>query len=128
MLRLVLIFAGGGCGSVLRYFVGGWGQKLTAGSFPLGTLIVNILGCLLIGFLATLFNGPVLIRNEYRLAIIVGVLGGFTTFSSFSWETITLANDGQFVLALANVLVSITLGLAAAWLGSRCALMMYGTA
>jgi CrcB protein len=122
----LLIFVGGGCGSLLRYSIAGWVQRWTAGSFPAGTLTVNLVGCLAIGFLASLFTGPVLIREEYRLAMLVGVLGGFTTFSSFSWETVSLANDGQWWFAAANILLSNACGLFAAWLGARAALAMYG--
>jgi len=107
--------------------VAGWVQRLGNGSFPSGTLAVNLIGCLLIGFTVPLLTGPYLIREEYRLAILVGLLGGFTTFSSYSWETLTLANDGQFIRVVVNVLVSNGAGLIVAWLGSRVALAMYGS-
>lgn len=127
MFRLSLIFLAGGCGCLMRYGVAGWVQRLGNGSFPIGTLAVNIVGCVVIGFLATLFTGPLLIREEYRLAILVGLLGGFTTFSSFGYETIMLTDNGQFGLAAANLLLSNGLGLAAAWLGTRLAVVFYGS-
>lgn len=127
MLRLLLIFVAGGCGCLLRYGVAGWLQRLANGSFPLGTLAVNVIGCVAIGFLASLFTGPVLLREEYRLAILVGLLGGFTTFSTYGYETISLTNDGQFALAGLSLLLSNGLGLAAAWGGARVATMMYGS-
>jgi fluoride exporter len=126
MTRILLIAAGGGLGSVLRYLVAGWGQRLSNGSFPLGTLLVNVIGCLAIGFLNTAFSGPILIRQEYRIALTIGVLGGFTTFSAFGWETFSLAGDGQTVRALANVLLSIGLGLVAVWIGCRLAEKWFG--
>ncbi|MCP4248982.1 MAG: fluoride efflux transporter CrcB [bacterium] len=119
MVKLLLIAAGGGVGAVLRYLVAGWGQRLGDGSFPWGTLIVNCSGCLAIGFLAALFAGPHLIREEYRVAILVGLLGAFTTFSTFGWETFALANTGQFALAAVNLVASNGVGLLAVWLGYR---------
>ena len=121
MAKLVWIAAGGGAGSVLRYLVSGWGQRLGNGSFPIGTLIVNVVGCLIIGVLAAAFAGPVLVREEHRMAVMVGVLGGFTTFSTFSYETVGLANEGQFARAGLNILLNNALGLAAAWVGYRLA-------
>ncbi len=126
MQRFILIAIGGGGGSVLRYLVSGWGQKLMNGSFPLGTLLVNVTGCFAIGFLNFLFSGPILIRPEYRIGLIVGVLGGFTTFSAFGWETFSLANDGQNMRAVVNVLLSVALGLAAVMLGYRLGEKWFG--
>ncbi len=127
MFQLALIFFAGGCGCLLRYGLSGWMQRLSNGSFPTGTLAVNVMGCVAIGFLASLFTGPLLIREEYRLAILVGLLGGYTTFSSFGYETITLTDDGQFGLAALNLLLSNGLGLTAAWLGARLAVAIYGS-
>jgi len=127
MFRLSLIFLAGGCGCLLRHGVAGWAQRFSNGSFPTGTLAVNVIGCVAIGFLASLFTGPVLIREEYRLAILVGLLGGFTTFSTFGYETIMLTDDRQFGLAALNLLLSNGLGLAAAWLGARLAVAIYGS-
>jgi len=126
MFRIVLIFLAGGSGCLLRYFIAGLAQRVGNGSFPVGTLTVNIIGCAAIGFLASLFTGPVLIREEYRLAILVGMLGGFTTFSTFGQETISLAREGQFHLAALNLLLSNGLALTAAWLGTRLAVVIYG--
>ncbi len=119
MFKIVMIGAGGGAGAVLRYLVSGWGQRLAGGVFPAGTLTVNVVGCLLIGFLAAAFAGPHLIRDEVRLALMVGLLGGFTTFSSFGYETLALVNDGQWRYALLNVALNNGLGLLAAWAGYR---------
>ncbi|HEV3168543.1 MAG TPA: fluoride efflux transporter CrcB [Isosphaeraceae bacterium] len=126
MVKLLIIGLFGGIGSVLRYLVSGWCQGLSNGSFPVGTLVVNVVGCLLIGVLGALFFGPFLIRDEYRMALMVGLLGGFTTFSSFGWETLTLANNGQLGLALANIVLSNVLGLAAAWAGYRLGVRLFG--
>lgn len=121
MTKLVLIAVGGGAGSVLRYLVSGWCQRLAGSGFPLGTLTVNVTGCFLIGLLMAVFTGPALIREEYRLALVVGVLGGFTTFSAFGWETFAMLNDRQFLRPLLNVAASNAFGLVAVWLGYRVA-------
>lgn len=127
MYRVALIAVGGGGGSVLRYLTQGWVQRLSGASFPLGTLIVNVTGCLVIGFLGGLFFGPWPIDEDYRFAILTGVLGGFTTFSSFGWETIKLTDDGEFLYAGLNVALSVFVGLVAVWLGKQLVQAMYGT-
>jgi CrcB protein len=121
MLKLTLIFVGSGVGGLLRYGLSGWVHRLFNGTFPIGTLAVNIVGCLLIGFLSAAFSGPLLIREEYRVGLIVGILGGFTTFSAFGIETFAFLNDGQHVRAAANVLLSVGIGLVAVWAGYRLA-------
>ena len=119
MTKYVLIAVGGAGGSLLRYVLQGWVQRLAGGGFPAGTLVVNVVGCFVLGLLAAAFTGPVLIREEYRIGLTIGVLGGFTTFSTFGLETFNLTNDGQFRLALANVVLSVGLGFAAVWAGYR---------
>jgi fluoride exporter len=126
MLKLVLIALGGGTGAVLRYAVQGLAQP-RGSVFPFGTLIVNISGCLVIGFLMALFTGPYLIREEYRLGIITGVLGGYTTFSSFGWETMQLLEGRQWGMALLYVGVSVMVGLLATFAGIRLSQWMYGS-
>jgi CrcB protein len=121
MNKLLLIFLGSGLGGILRYLISGWAQRFANGSFPLGTLVVNFIGCLLIGFLAAAFAGRFLVREEYRIGLLVGILGGFTTFSAFGLETFRLTNDGQFWLAALNVVLSCALGFAAVWFGYRIA-------
>ncbi len=126
MLKLVMIAAGGAVGAILRYGLSGWAQKLSDGSFPIGTLCVNLLGCFVIGVVGASFAGPHLIREEYRVALLVGLLGAFTTFSTFGWETFALANDGQVGLAAVNIVVSNAVGLVAVWLGYRMAETWFG--
>jgi CrcB protein len=120
MYKIMLIAAGSAVGGVLRYLVQGWGQALVDGSFPLGTLIVNVLGCFAIGFLNKALT-VLLVPPEYRLTLTVGLLGGFTTFSAFGWETFALANEGQSLRAIMNLLLSVTLGVAAVLIGYRLA-------
>ena len=120
-MKWVLIACGGSVGAILRYAMASWGQRTLGGSVPIGTLMVNTLGCLAIGFLGALFAGPLLVREEYRLAVLVGLLGGFTTFSTYGFETFALAVDGDWWSAAANVLLSNVLGLLALWIGMRLA-------
>ena len=114
----LLVGAGGFMGSVLRFLIAGWVQNaLPRTTFPYGTLAVNVSGCLAIGVLAGLFELRQLFGLEVRLFLVIGVLGGYTTFSSFAYETLVLARDAEMARALANVALQTVLGLAAAWIG-----------
>lgn len=126
-LKPVLIFVGSGGGGLLRYWLGGLIQGWWGPAFPLGTLIINVSGCLVMGFLAAAWTGPVLIREEYRQGVLIGVIGGYTTFSSFGREAIALAHDGEWLRAGGYVLGSVALGLLAVWLGAAIAAKTYGT-
>jgi len=122
MLKILWIACGGGIGSVLRYLMQYSVQGLVGPTFPLGTLLVNVLGCLALGTLAAVFAGPIVVREEIRLGLTVGVLGGFTTFSTFGLETFDIASRGDewsWMLAAANVVLSCGLGLLAIWAGTR---------
>ncbi|NOT01958.1 MAG: fluoride efflux transporter CrcB [Phycisphaerales bacterium] len=121
-----MIFIGSGLGGLARYLVGGWVQKSTDALFPIGTLVVNFSGCLFAGFLAAIMTERVLIREEYRAAVLIGVLGGYTTFSTFGLETFALLNDGQFGRAALNVAMTVLFGVAAVWLGYRVAQSWWG--
>lgn len=116
---MTLIGACGAVGAVARYLLGGWIQAAWGGPFPVGTLVVNVAGCACIGVLMALFLGPTIVPPEWRLAILIGLLGGFTTFSSFGWETVALINDGQFSRALLNVVVTNVAGISVVWLTYR---------
>lgn len=126
MLKWLVIFVGSGVGGLLRYGVGGLVQHWWGPTFPLGTLVVNVTGCLTIGFLATVLQGPLLVREEVRLGLLIGVLGGYTTFSTFSRETLALFHDGQGGRAAAYVLLSVVLCLASVWAGTAIAQRIYG--
>ena len=118
MIRnLLLVGTGGFLGSIGRYLVGGWTHRLLGSGFPYGTLAVNILGCALIGLLGGLAESRQLFTPEARLFLFLGVLGGFTTFSSFGYETLAFARDGEFLIAGLNVFLQVVLGLTAVWLG-----------
>jgi len=115
-MTLLLIALGGAAGSVLRYLIGGAVQNLSSRGFPIGTLSVNILGCLLIGILARLFLN-MQTAMAMRAFLIVGFCGGFTTFSAFSHETVGLIEGGEFVRAGGYILLSVTLCIAATFAG-----------
>ncbi|HEX2852401.1 MAG TPA: fluoride efflux transporter CrcB [Opitutaceae bacterium] len=114
---LVFIALGGAIGSVARALAGGW---IPAGRLPWGTILVNIAGSLLIGWLMAKF--PLTPENvRVHSFAVIGVCGGFTTFSSFSWQTIEQMQKGQWSLAAANIFLSVTLCLLATWIGWRVA-------
>lgn len=126
MGRLLLVGAGGFLGSILRYLASGWVQRwLQTASFPFGTLAVNVLGCLVIGFLSQLADARGVFTPETRALVFVGVLGGFTTFSTFSNETFNLLRDNEVIPALANLSAHIVLGLGAVWLGRALAYWLW---
>jgi fluoride exporter len=118
LLNLLLIGSGGFAGSVLRFLVSSWVQHRSGSIvYPFGTMTVNVIGCLLIGFLSALADNRALLSTEARSLLIVGVLGGFTTFSSFSNETLNLLRAGQPELALLNAGSQVLLGVGMVWLG-----------
>lgn len=119
MYKLLLIGVGGAVGSILRFVAATWCQRMAGQSFPVGTLIVNVTGCLAIGFLVAMFMEPTAIKEEYRTALIVGVLGGYTTFSAYGYESFALIKDGHWGRLIAYVLLTNALGLIAVWIGFR---------
>lgn len=124
--RLTLVGLGGMIGAILRYVIGGLVHRLYEGRFPLGTLLVNTAGCLAIGFLFTLAEDRGVMPANTRLFVFVGILGGFTTFSSFGYETFTLWRDGMAVRALLNITANMCVGLAAVWVGHILARLIPG--
>ena len=123
MLAYVLIAVGSALGGMSRYFVSGAVTTLTGGTFPYGTMLVNVTGCLLIGFFATLTgpDGRLLVGTPARQFVMVGICGGYTTFSSFSLETLYLVQAGEWMPATLNAagsvilcLVSVSIGYVAA--------------
>jgi CrcB protein len=118
MFKILLVGLGGFIGSILRYVIGGCIQQSANGTkFPYGTLLVNIIGCLLIGLLSRLAEAEEIFTAEARAFIFVGILGGFTTFSSFGNETVDLWGGEKEILAIANIAGHLILGLSAVWLG-----------
>ena len=121
-MNILLVALGGAFGSVSRYLLGTWIQSVSKSiDFPYGTLTVNLIGCFLIGFLSQLAETRGVFTSEHRAFIFIGILGGFTTFSSFGNDTINLLRDGETFNALANVGANVILGLLLVWLGRTVA-------
>ncbi|GEM68850.1 putative fluoride ion transporter CrcB [Sphingobacterium mizutaii NBRC 14946 = DSM 11724] len=112
-----IIGAGGAVGSVLRYYSGQFISKNYPSQIPLGTLIVNLLGCLLIGILLGYFAKNQGLSNEWKLLLVTGFCGGYTTFSTFAAENITLIQNQQVSQAILYIGLSVLLGLAAVYFG-----------
>jgi CrcB protein len=118
MIKLLLIGTGGFVGSILRYLISGAVQTASQSiAFPYGTLAVNVIGCFLIGFFSELAESRGLFSSDTRAFLIMGILGGFTTFSTFGNETMNLLHDGEWTLALLNVGAQVLLGLGGVWIG-----------
>ncbi|MBI5034607.1 MAG: fluoride efflux transporter CrcB [Chloroflexi bacterium] len=127
MLNILLVGIGGFIGSIARYLASGYVQQITQSiGFPYGTLAVNLIGCFVIGVLAELADARGVFTTESRAFVFVGILGGFTTFSSFGNETMNLMRDGETLPAFANVSVHIILGLGMVWLGRLVAHAIWG--
>jgi len=120
-VKYLLIVVGGGAGSLLRYVAGTAIMARYGRTFPLGTLIVNVTGSFLIGLLMTLFTERFQPHANLRLFLVVGFLGGYTTFSSFEWDTYSVVRQGAFWMGFANVAGSVAFGYLAVWLGALLA-------
>lgn len=123
---IIIVALGGALGSIFRYLLGTWTQTLSKSiDFPYGTLAVNLLGCFMIGFLSQLAEARGALGSELRIFIFVGILGGFTTFSSFGNETLNLIRDGETFNALANIGANVIFGLMLVWLGRGIAYLIW---
>jgi CrcB protein len=111
----IAVFCAGG--GLTRYYLSGWVYGLLGRAFPYGTFAVNIIGAYFIGLIMELALRSTMISDTLRLGLTVGFMGGLTTFSTFSYETFKLMEDGQFVVAFTNVLASVMVCLLFTWLG-----------
>lgn len=118
--KLLWVAIGGAAGSTARYLLASAVQRTAGSLFPFGTMVVNVLGCLVIGYLMIRTETAVLAAH-YRLALLVGLLGGFTTFSTFSAETLNLIEQRAAWSAIGNVVITVLACLVACWLGQRIA-------
>jgi CrcB protein len=126
MVTYLLIAIGSALGGTARYWLSGAVASRIGETFPWGTIIVNISGSLAIGFFATLTgpDGRVFVPGQWRQFFMIGICGGYTTFSSFSLQTLNLVQDGEWLPAAANVLISVVFCLLGVWLGHAGALLI----
>lgn len=117
MLRYVIVGIGGCIGSIARFWIGSYIGARMGTRFPYGTFVINISGSFLIGFSVTLLTAKANLSPNWRYLIPVGLIGGYTTFSTFEFETLRSVQDGMFVNASLNVVLSVLLGFIAVWAG-----------
>ena len=117
MVRLLAVGLGGALGAIARYGVSGLVHRWWGGAFPIGTLAVNVIGCLIIGGLMTLIEDRPLLSPEARLFLTIGLLGSFTTFSTVGYETFEMLRDNALARAALNLAANVFIGLLAVWAG-----------
>ena len=117
MYKISLIAVAGVIGVLARYWLSGWADRWWGGTFPFGTVLVNATGCFVIGFLFYVTQEKYLVDPTIRSALLVGFLGGYTTFSSYAVQSFNLLRDGEIFMASANLLVSNVAGLILVWAG-----------
>lgn len=113
----VIVFVGGGIGAMGRYWLSGYVYRWLPTTFPYGNLVVNISACFLIGLFMSAMQDRFVVQPELRVFLTIGILGGYSTFSSFSYETLALLRNGETIRAVLNIGISIGGGLGAAALG-----------
>ena len=121
MQKYLLIAAGGGLGSVARYWVGSTISGRMGTRFPFGTFVINITACVIIGFALTYLGKRTGMDPAWRFLVAVGFIGAYSTFSSYEWETLSTLRSGAFMLAALYAVGSLILGLAATWCGALLA-------
>jgi len=118
LANFLAVFVGGGIGAAARYWLSGAIARSSGSAFPLGTISVNVIGCFLIGLMMTAFEDRFVVTPVLRVFLTIGILGGFTTFSTFGYETIAMMKDAEFFYAGVNVLLSVAMCLAATYAGT----------
>ena len=124
MSKLLVVALGGGIGASTRYLVANYAAQKLGVTFPYGTLIVNILGCFIIGLFMTLTTEKFIVNPYLRLLVSVGFLGGLTTFSSYSYETFKLLEEASYMLAFYNILTNLSFGFFATYIGITTARLL----
>jgi fluoride exporter len=117
MNKFLLVAFGGAVGSVLRFWLGGYVSNRYGARFPYGTFVINVTASFLIGFILTLLAAKTGWSPNWRYLISIGFLGGYSTFSTFEWETFRVFQDGEFLIAGLNVVLSVGIGFVGVWLG-----------
>jgi CrcB protein len=123
-MRYLVIALGGLLGANVRYILGGWIAERYGTSFPYGTLVINVTGSFILGFFLTLITERIVVHPYWQLFFAIGFLGAYTTFSTFTFESVALVQGGAFLLGLANMLGSVTLGLIAVFTGAILARLL----
>ncbi len=117
MAKYILVAIGGGAGSLARYIAGTLIMSRAGGRFPMGTFIVNVTGCFAVGVIMTLLTDRLAAHPNWRYLLVIGFLGGYTTFSSFEYESFRAFREGSMTAAALNIAGSVAAGFAAVWLG-----------
>ena len=117
MYNLFVIGLGGFFGAVLRYSVSGWIYKWFGSEFPYGTLVVNVAGSFILGFFLTLVTTKIILPYEFKNFVAIGILGAFTTFSTFSYETVMLMQNNLVWATILNIVLNVLLAIIALWIG-----------
>jgi CrcB protein len=127
LFQTLLVGIGGFIGSILRFLTVNLVYRVMAyPDFPYGTLVVNVIGCFVIGFLSALAETREAFTPELRIFLFIGILGGFTTFSSFGYDTFGLIRDGSFFYAATNIVIQVFIGLGAVWVGYTLSRIVWG--
>ena len=118
-MRIVLLIVFGAAGTLARYGLDGWIQYRVGSAFPAGTLTVNLLGCLLLGTIAEFSLHHISVPADWRIGLTIGLMGGFTTFSTFGWDSLRMLQDGEWTKALLYIGASVVGGILAMMVGMR---------
>jgi len=118
-VRILLLIAFGATGTLARYGLDGWIQYRVGARFPAGTLAINLLGCLLLGVIGEFSLNHISVPPDWRIGLTIGLMGGFTTFSTFGWDTVRMLNDGEWLKAVVYVAASVLGGIVCMVAGMR---------
>ena len=121
LIKTFWVGLGGFLGANARYWLGGWVADRYGAQFPWGTFMINITGCFILGLFVTLITKKIMVASHWHLLVSIGFVGAYTTFSTFEYETFTLAESGAMWRALANVVFSVLAGFLAVWVGAKLA-------
>ena len=118
MTKYLIIALGGAIGSMLRFWAGGYVSGPLGTRFPYGTFVINVTASFLIGFIMTVLAERTHLSPSWRYLLVIGFLGGYSTFSSFEYETFRVFEDGEFLIAAMNIALSVGVGFVAVWIGA----------